>query len=280
MRYSRPRGRVKAMLLSVLSLALLAGGVVWATTKPSHDRAWVPGQEVLPEVVFEDSLVRVRNVRSFAYRSADDFTPAYEDRTYDLRKIERVWFVLSPFAKGWRGPAHTFLSFSFSDSQHVAVSVEARREVGEEYSVWKGAARRYELMYVIGDERDLIGLRSAIWRDPVYLYPMRATPEQARELFVRMLRRAHQIERRPELYNTVTNNCTSNIVDAVNDFATRKIPTGIEVFLPGYSDRLAHERGLIDTDLPLEAARERFRVDERARAAFGAPDFSQRIRAW
>jgi hypothetical protein len=50
------------------------------------------------------------------------------------------------------------------------------------------------------------------------------------------------------------------------------------VLVPGYSDGLARELGLIDTDLPLDSARTRFRVNDRAGDIEG-DDFSTRIRA-
>jgi hypothetical protein len=278
---SRPRTRLKTVkiaLLAVLCVVLIIGVATWARRRPSHQRAWVGEQAVLPSVSLSDDRVHVRNVRDFTYRTGSDFTPAYRDRMYDLDRLRRVWFGLSPFNRDWRGPAHAFLSFEFSDGQYVGVSVEARRQVGEKYSLWKGALRQYELIYVIAEERDLVGVR-VVKDDPVYLYPMRATPDQARALFVRMLRRAREVEQRPEFYNTFSNNCTTNILDPVNQIADKDIPFGLEILLPGYSDKLAHERGLIDTDLPLEQARTRFEVNERARAAIHAPDFSVRIRA-
>jgi hypothetical protein len=265
-------------LLCLIAIAAVGWAALRLSTRPSHARTWRAEQAVLPRVAVSDSIVTVRKVRDFTFRSPTDFTPGYRDRRYDLNKIQRVWFVLSPFNPDWRGPAHSFLSFSFSDSQYVSVSVEARREADEEYSVWKGALRQYELMYVIGEERDVIGLRAVTWNDPVYLYPVRATPAQARALFVAMMRRARALESRPDFYNTFTNNCTTNILDPVNEIATRRIPFGIDILLPGYSDELAYEHGLIDTDLPLEQARERFRINARAQAAAGTPDFSARIR--
>jgi hypothetical protein len=278
---SRPRTRLKTVkiaVLAVLCLVLIVGVATWARRRPSHQRGWVSEQAVLPSVTLSDDRVQIRNVRDFAYRTGSDFAPAYRDRTYDLDQLKRVWFGLSPFNRDWRGPAHAFLSFEFADGQFVGVSVEARRQAGEKYSLWKGALRQYELMYVIAEERDLVGVR-VVKDDPVYLYPMRATPEQARALFVRMLRRARQVERRPEFYNTFSNNCTTNILAPVNQIAEKDIPFGLEILLPGYSDKLAHERGLIDTDLSLEQARARFEVNERAKAAAHDPDFSTRIRA-
>jgi hypothetical protein len=265
-------------LLAVAGTLVVAYVALRLTTRPSHDRAWRPEQAVLPRVSFDGDRVHVRNVRDFTFRSATDFTPAYREHTYDLRKLERVWFVLSPFNREWRGPAHSFLSFQFADGQYVSVSVEARRQAHEAYSPLKGTLRQYELMYVIGEERDVIGVRAVTNDDPVYLYPARATPQQARALFVAMMKRAQRIEREPVFYNTFTNNCTTNILDPVNELLDKDIPISVGTVLPGYSDKLAFQRGLIDTDLTLEQARARFQVNDRAKAAIGDPDFSVRIR--
>jgi hypothetical protein len=190
-----------------------------------------------------------------------------------------VWYVLSPFRRDWRGFAHAFLSFGFADSQFVSISVEARREEGEVYSTWKGVLRQYELIYLIGDERDLIPLRAVVWNTPIYVYPARATPEQARALFVGMMERAAGLERRPEFYNTLTNNCLTNIVDEVNELREEPIPRDYRVLLSGFSDEMANDLDLLATDLRIEQAREEFLVDSALAAAnVGRPDFSVRIR--
>jgi hypothetical protein len=261
-------------------IALAAAAMTFGhfNLRPTHEREWRTEQAVLPRVNVESGTVHVRGVRDFTFHSASEFTPRFVDRSYDLDRLESVWLVVSPFSRDWRGPAHIFLSFGFQDSTFVSISVEARREVGEEYSIWKGALRRFELMYVIGEETDLIGLRAVTWDDPVYLYPIRAEPEKARALFLLLAQRARDLEERPQFYNTFTNNCTTAILDAVNEIASRPIPYGLQILLPGYSDRLAHERGLIDTDLTLDEARKAFEVNARARAAIGTPEFSLRIR--
>ena len=151
--------------------------------------------------------------------------------------------------------------------------------MGETYSALRGLFREYELMYLVGDERDLVKLRANYRHDPVYLYPVRTTPERARRMFLQMLARANELRRDPEFYNTVTNNCTTNIVRHVNTIVPGRVPLSLATVLPGYSDQLAYRIGLIDTTLPLDAARERFRINERAARFADDPAFSDRIRA-
>jgi hypothetical protein len=52
----------------------------------------------------------------------------------------------------------------FGDDRYLCLSVEARKEVGERYSVLLSFFCRFELIYVIGDERDLVRLRTAASR--------------------------------------------------------------------------------------------------------------------
>jgi hypothetical protein len=247
----------------------------------SGERSWTAGHERLAEVRFDGSLVHVRHVRDFDYRTADDPTPRWLDRTYDLRRLERAWLVISPFDARWRGPAHAFVSFGFADGSHVSVSVEARRAAGEAYSVWRGLLRRFVTIFVVAEERDAIGLRAVVLGKAVHLYPIRAEAARIRGVFAGMLRRAEEVRRRPEFYHTITNNCATSILAAVNALAPRRIPYGPRVLLPGYLDGVAFGRGLIDTELSLAEAREAFRVDARARAAYvGGADFSRAIRGW
>ena len=86
----------------------------WSMIEPSNDREWQPEVAVLPYATFEGDLVTVHNIRNFDYRTETDFTPHYDDRTYDLTKLDAVDLI----AVYWMGPeiAHIFLSFGFGDS--------------------------------------------------------------------------------------------------------------------------------------------------------------------
>jgi hypothetical protein len=261
----------------ITAILVLVAALVYALIEPSTTRDWNPDQRVMPLAVFRGHYVDISNIRNIEYRSTDDYTVRHYNRTFDLDALESLWFMVEPF-HGMEGPAHTLMSFGFADDVYLAISVEIRKEIGEKFSPLLGLLKRYELMYVIADERDVLKLRSNFRKDDVYLYPIRTTAERRREMFVEMLERANQLAERPEFYNTLTNTCTTNIVRHVNTISAGRVPWSYKVLLPAYSDELAYDLGLIETTLPLDEARRRFRINERAARFADDPAFSRRIR--
>lgn len=260
-----------------IALGVLAVWLLWFCRTPSDRLDWTPDQARTPVATFDGNSVSVENFRFAAYRSEDDYDVAWQERTFDLDKLETVDFAVEPFAS-WRGPAHTLLSFGFSDGRHVAISVEIRKERGESFSPLGGLFRQFELMYVVGDERDLIGLRVNVRKSPVYLFPIRASRQQVRELFVSMLQRANDLHRRPEFYNTLTSTCTTNIVRHLEEVARTDVPFDLRVVLPGYSDELAFEMGLIDFDGSIADARQRFLIAGPVPVGPDGPAWSRAVR--
>lgn len=245
---------------------------------PANDKDWSPDQQRTAKAVFDGDVVRISNVRNTLYRTTLDYDVRWEERTYDLRQLETVWFMVEPFSD-WRGPAHTLLSFGFGNGDFIAISVEIRKEKGESYSPLLGLLRQYELTYVVGDEHDLIGLRANHRHDSVYLYPIRTTREKMRALFVSMLERANKLAVQPEFYNTISSTCTTNIVRHINEMVPGSIPLSYKVLLPAFADELAYDLGLIDTDL----ARDRFRaahlINDLALQHANSDSFSKGIRS-
>ena len=156
------RGRRPALAVFLAAVIALLGW--WSTIEPSNERDWTPDVARLPRAELDGELVTVRNIRNFDYRSETDFTPRYYDKTFDLRRLESV----DLFAVYWMGPhiAHTILSFGFAGGDHLAVSIETRKEKHESYSALGGFFRQYELIYVVADERDVIRLRTNYRKDP------------------------------------------------------------------------------------------------------------------
>ena len=279
---TRDEARTRWLVLKTRLLQLLLAAAVvfagwWLVQRPSNEREWVPNLAKLPRSTFNGSTVTIQYVRNTEYRSAEDYTTAYCDRTFELRHIQSVDFIVVPF-QSVKAAAHTFLIFGFEGGERVAISVEVRRERGESYSPLRGMLRQCELMYVVADERDLILLRTKYRKDRVYLYPIRASREKIRDMFMSMLRRANQLRIQPEFYNSLTNNCSSNILQHFNHVNERKLPVNLKVLLPGYSDRLVYDLGLIDSQHSFDNLQQGSEITEKANRFAEDAKFSQRIR--
>jgi len=181
------------------------------------------------------------------------------------------------------GPAikHVFVSFAFAGDEHLAVSIETRKEKGEDYSTLKGFFRQYELYYVVADERDVIGLRTNYRHDPiedVYVYPTSGTLEDARRLFLAYTEKINALQNSPEFYNTLTTNCTTTIwLNAQVNID--RIPMSWKILASGYVPEYLYENGRLHAEeLSFPELRERVHVNERAHEAGMAEDFSYRIR--
>lgn len=247
--------------------------------KPSNDGDWIPELKVLAQANFEQDKVTIQNVRNCEFLTYRDCLVDYYDKTYDLRHIQSVDFIVVPFSDN-KAIAHTMLSFGFASGDHVGISVEVRLENGEAYDAARGLLGEYELVYVIADERELILARTEHRNCDVYLYRTTATPEMARKLFTDMLRRANQLREHPEFYDTLSNNCTTNIVEHINKLAPGRVPYDYRVILPGYADELGYELGLLDNSIPFAELKKRSRINEiahRFKDEKGA-EFSAKIR--
>ena len=258
--------------LPVFAVALVAIGVWWSSIKPSNDRDWQPEVAKLAYATINGDLVTVHNIRNFDYRTETDFTPAYYDKTFDLKKLDTVDLV----AVYWMGPAiaHLFLSFGF-EGDHLAISIEARKQKREGYSSVRGFFRQYELYYVVADERDVIRVRTNYRKDP----PEDVSPtENGRRIFLEYIRKLNGLRDHPEFYNTLTTNCTTAILtnSRVNPDS---LPFSRKVLLSGYTPEYAYSKGRLDRSLSFEELQRRSLVNAAGKAADQAPDFSRRIRA-
>jgi Domain of unknown function (DUF4105) len=265
----------------ILFAVIVFGYIFFALIRrPSLKGNWTPDQAVLPRAKFENNMVSISDIRNCVYKTKDDYRVKYYDKTFDLDQLETVWYIVEPFAGHGMGAAHTFFSFGFADDYFISISVEIRKEKGDDFSPIKGLFRQYELMYVIADEHDVVKLRSNYRGDNVYVYPGLTTQENMRKLFVSMLERANKLAVKPEFYNTLTNSCTTNLAMHINAITPGHIPYSYKVLMPAYSDELAWELGLIDNTIPLDELRAKYLINEKALAYADDPFFSQRIRGW
>jgi hypothetical protein len=269
---------------AIIVLALSAGLGCHSVEKritPSNFRDWRPEQAVLPYVEFRGTEVTVRNVRNCKYFANDVYMVDYYDKTFNLNSVRGVDFIVVPF-NGMPALAHAMLSFNIMEANgqpsHLAVSVETRKEKDEKYNPVKGSINDYELMYVVADERDVIQYRTNFNGENVYLYHTTATPDAAQALLADVLARVNQIHETPEFYDTLFNNCTSNIVRHVNHIQPNRIVPDYRALLPGYSDQLAYEQGLIEQRGTFAETKQDAYVNPLALRYAGREDFSELIR--
>jgi hypothetical protein len=263
---------------AALAVAALAAVVFawWSSLAPSNSRDWQPDVARAPTAVIDGDHVTVKDVRNFRYRSETDYDERWEERRYDLSKLTGM----DVFFSHWASPliAHTIMSWSFSDGQHLAVSIETRKEVGEQYSAFAGFFRQYELIYIAANESDVVKLRTNIRGEEVYVYRLRAPKERARALLVEYLGAMNELAREPGWYNALTTNCTTAIRQRVMH-AGGNMPLSWKLLANGYLPELLYERGSLDTSLPFPELKALSHINERARAAGDADDFSAAIRA-
>jgi uncharacterized protein DUF4105 len=261
--------------LLAASLPVVLVGLWWASLAPSNLRNWSPDVARTAHAAYQDSSVTIRNVRNFKYRSESDYEQRWETRTYDLDRIRGVDLFMS-----FWGPtqiAHTIVSWDFGDGQHLAISIETRKQQGQSYSAVRGFFRQFELYYVVADERDLVGLRTNYRGEQVYLYQIRAPAAQARALLIDYLNEVNHLAEHPEWYNALTKNCTTSIRGHALHVGVGG-PLDWRLLANGHLDQLLYERGQIDTHVPFAELRAGSNITERAKAAGDSADFSVRIR--
>jgi hypothetical protein len=257
--------------------AFVAFNVWWNMIPASNDGDWQIDVSRPPHVDWNGDVVTVHDVRDFEWTSATDAKPRWEDRTYDLSKLESGWFAVS-YWDGNRAIAHTMLSFGFEDGRYLALSIETRKIRGQEYSTWRGSFKQYTLFYVLADERDVLRVRTNRRDEDLYLYPLaNASKERLRGMLTSVLVKADELAANPEWYMTLVKSCTTGLVPHIEVGAPAPISC-TDVVMNGYTDELAYRRGGIPNDRPFEEVRAAHRVTDVARALDKDPDFSRKIR--
>jgi hypothetical protein len=269
------RRRGRTAIVAVGAFAVLVG--LFFRIPASNERDWQPEVSVTPHATISGDSITIHGVRNFDYRTETDFTPRWETRTYDLSKLDSVDLI----AVYWAGKAiaHVMMSFGFAGKDYVTVSIETRKERGENYSTLAGFFRQYELVYVVADDRDVVRVRTT-YRQPqedVYVYRVKAPLVNIRRGFLDYVKTMNEMRERPQFYNTLTTNCTTSIL-----FHTRmnpeSPPLSWKILLSGYVPDYLYELGRLDNTRSFVELERISRVNERAHAVGEDAAFSRRIR--
>ncbi|MGD9965812.1 MAG: DUF4105 domain-containing protein [Hyphomonadaceae bacterium] len=224
-----------ASIVAILVLGALANML----SPPQMERNWYPYLSHTPRVELDAAGFSVSPVSDWSYgRGGETATSYLDSASYDFDQLRGVWFMLEP-QPGSQLAAHTLLLFEFEGDRLLGLTIEARREQGEDYSAFHGQFNAFELIYIWASARDLLIRRAVMLDHEVFLYPVSITQEQNRALLRRLLERSDSLSRRPRYYNTVLSNCTNELAKAAG---FHWAPAYI---LTGRSDEYLFRRGII-----------------------------------
>jgi hypothetical protein len=260
-------------LVAVYGVCFAAVLAWWVTLQPSNDRIWADDVARTASGTVDGDRLVMRNVRNFVWHSDSNFEPRWETRGYDLKALTSVDLFMSYWAG--ESVAHAIVSFGFADDQHLAFSIEIRKEKTESYSALAGFFRAYELSFIAADERDVVGVRTNMRGEDVRLYSLRVTPAQARALLLEYVAEANALEQTPRFYNSLTTNCTTQIFWMVRALQPG-LPLDYRVLLAGYVPDYVYDLGRLDTSIPFEALRDQSHI--RGKADSTDSEFSRKIR--
>jgi hypothetical protein len=130
-----------------------------------------PGIPSWPRTAWADitgNRATIHNFRDFDYRTATDFVPHWETKTIDLSQVKGIDLFINHWGSTWM--AHPIVSFQVGDHDHVAFSIELRKQIDQKASMLAGLYKVYGLIYLVSSERDLVRFRTNYRHEDIYLY--------------------------------------------------------------------------------------------------------------
>lgn len=232
---------------------------------PSLNRDWSEDSKILPNINISGDVVEIKNIRDWRYEGENIISKDYYDDIFYLDKIKNTYLLLNPFSK-WEGIGHSFFIFEFEDGNTIAVSIEARRENEEKYNSIKGLFNKYELWYAFGSSADFILRRAIHYSDhELNMYPLLISKESSKDLFLDLVKSAHELETEAKFYNTLTSNCTNLLIDSANRVKEDAVPFHYSRIFTGFADEYMYKLGFIPNDQSFEEINKKYRVDLKIR---------------
>ena len=236
---------IKYSGILIVVLAILSV-LIYFVKSPSSGSKWSLGNGKNSTVQIIDDHVTVQNFRDINWLDKKNTNKSIEENGYrnldfKLTDLQSLNVVVSHFS-ALSEIAHLFILFELKDKTTIGLSVEARKEENEEYTLTGGLSAKFEIIYVLGSYDDLVGLRKKR-EENIYIYPIKAKPENVQALFKVVANRANQINNKPELYHLFFKNCTTEIVKLVNKISDQKYPWFTQHFAPGDAGKALYEMG-------------------------------------
>ena len=238
-----------------------------------------PDNARVPSVSFTDGRVTIENYRDSSYPPDGDMIVRWSDATFDPAELTNMWVYFSYFG-AVQGVAHTEVGFEFADGRCAVASFEVRTLEGEHYGILKGMGRNFEMALRWASERDILTRRFRLWQSGkgrTHMFEGDVTHGAMVNLFDSFLRRTNELRDEPEWYNTITNTCTTSMIDTVNHALPGQLRRTPRALLPGMLPKLWARQGVIKYQGDFNEAFEAALINDRAIAIGDVPDFSRQL---
>lgn len=158
-------------------------------------------------------------------KKSEDWAPRTASTTIDASKVKDVYLALEPFFPEVVA-GHGLLVFEMEEDGAVqsangekdfgfALSVEARRPVGEKYGLLTGMKKSFGMIYQMGSLSDQLQKVTRQRGHKLVLHRLELDNEQKQQLIRDGLDAAVE-DRLGEWYHTLTNSCYTGDVDLIN----------------------------------------------------------------
>lgn len=241
------RNVLRSVVVALVA-ALLSACVATPGDSPSNERNWEEVHSRVSAVRWlSASRFSISNIRDWSWGPDGPSRKNWHTRQFDVSQTQAIWYFVEPLSFA-RSMAHTFATFEIGrgeQRQFLTVSVEARREVGETYSPIRGLSSAYELIFAWSTEKDILIDTVMRLDHPLQAYRVNVTPEQSAIILRGFLERTNELAQKPEFYNTLEHNCTSELAAVVNSKFDTPIPPHSSFVLTGNAARYLHSLGFI-----------------------------------
>ncbi len=239
---------IKWIILPLMLFAITTT-ILYFFTDPKQDRSWVVEHALLATIEFQGDKnnpeISVKNIRDFNWQATQlNQKVRHKEMQFQLDNIVELKAVVSHFSV-ISEIAHVFLIFVLDDGRELGVSIEARREQGESFSISGGLLSQFELMYVLATPEDLLGIRK-INNEAVHIYPIKETKEKAQALFMSIANDVNALTEQPEMYHLFFKNCTNQLVKHVSILTEQRYPWFFQTVAPGETGKILYQLNLID----------------------------------
>jgi hypothetical protein len=225
-------------VIGVVLFFLVAFTLSVITKIPRLDRNWTEHLARMPDIKMTETDFSLGPATDWTYDANGPVAKNTVSFAADYSDLKNIWFMVEPQPGGGYA-AHTLLLFEFAGDRIIGITVEARREKGEEYDAFQGLFNKFELAYIWSTAKELLSRRAVYLKKEVYVYPLTLTGQQETDFLKALLMQTMALETRARFYNTFTSNCTNELGKIA------RIPWHYSFVLTGYSPQYLYKLGYI-----------------------------------